>query len=71
VYQQSRFNDEFFALRMDKVSPRLFVDFNTGSGVPFVQFFDDPSTPQNESDLTDAKQWNLAQLYDKRPEGQG
>ncbi len=71
VYQNSRFKDQFFAMRMDKVSPRLFVDFNTGSGVPYVQFFDDPSTPQNESDLTDAKQWNLAQLYDNGQKDKG
>jgi iron complex outermembrane recepter protein len=71
VYQQSKFEDQFFALRMDKVSPRLFVDFNTGSGVPFVQFFDDPQTPANESDLTDASQWNLAQLYDNGQRDKG
>ena len=64
VYQDSEFKDEFFALRMDKVSPRLFVDFNRSAGVPFVEFFDDPNTPQDESDLTDPGQWNLAQLYD-------
>jgi iron complex outermembrane recepter protein len=64
VYQDSEFEDQFFALRMDKVSPRLFVDFNTGGGVPYVEFFDNPDTPQDESDLTDPAQWNLAQLYD-------
>jgi len=56
---------------MDKVSPRLFVDFNTGSGVPYVEFFDDPNTPQDESDLTDPAQWNLAQLYDNGQSDQG
>ncbi len=71
VYQQSKFEDKFFAMRMDKVSPRLFVDFNTGSGVPFVQFFDDPNSPKDESDLTDASQWNLAQLYDNGQRDKG
>lgn len=71
VYQDSDFTDEFFALRMDKVSPRLFVDFNTGGGVPFVEFFDNPDTPQDESDLTDFAQWNLAQLYDNGQSDQG
>ncbi|HQL29274.1 MAG TPA: TonB-dependent receptor [Thermoanaerobaculales bacterium] len=71
VYQTSEFQDEFFALRMDKVSPRLFVDFNTGDGVPYVEFFDDPNTPQDESDLTDASQWNLAQLYDNGQKDKG
>jgi iron complex outermembrane recepter protein len=63
-FQDSQYHDRFFAMRADKVSPRLFVDFNTGEGVPYVEFFDDPNTPQDESDLTDSSQWNLAQLYD-------
>jgi TonB-dependent receptor len=71
VYQTSEFEDNFFALRMDHVSPRLFVDFNTGDGVPFVEFFDDPATPQDESDLTDASQWNLAQLFDNGQKDEG
>jgi TonB-dependent receptor len=71
AYQDSKFEDQFFALRLDKVSPRLFVDFNTGSGVPYVEFFDNPNTPQDESDLTDASQWNLAQLYDNGQKDSG
>jgi TonB-dependent receptor len=71
VYQKSKFEDAFFALRMDKVSPRLFVDFNTGDGVPNVEFFDDPNTAPDESDLTDAGQWNLAQLYDNGQRDKG
>jgi TonB-dependent receptor len=71
VYQKSEFKDAFFALRMDKVSPRLFVDFNTGDGVPLVEFFDDPLTAPDESDLTDASQWNLAQLYDNGQKDKG
>ncbi len=71
VYQDSEFKDSFFALRADKVSPRLFVDFNRSNGVPYVEFFDNPDTPQDESDLTDASQWNLAQLYDNGQLDQG
>jgi TonB-dependent receptor len=71
VYQDSEFQDSFFALRMDKVSPRLFVDFNTGSGVPSLEFFDDPNTTADESDLADPTQWNLAQLFDNGQEDQG
>jgi len=71
AYQDSKFEDKFFALRMDKVSPRLFIDFNTGSGVPYVEFFDDPNTPADESDLTDPAQWNLAQLYDNGSKDSG
>lgn len=71
VYQTSKFEDNFFALRMDHVSPRLFVDFNTGGGVPYLEFFDDPNTAVDESDLTDASQWNLAQLYDNGQKDEG
>ena len=63
-FQDSQYQDRFFAMRADKVSPRLFIDFNTGDGVPYLQFFDDPNTTPDESDLTDSSQWNLAQLYD-------
>jgi TonB-dependent receptor len=71
VYQTSEYEDDFLALRMDKVSPRLFVDFNTGSGVPYLEFFDDPNTAPDESDLTDPTQWNLAQLYDNGQKDKG
>lgn len=63
VYQTSEFMDEFFALRMDHVFPRLFVDFNTGGGVPFVEFF--------ESDLTDPTLWALAEIYDNGQRDEG
>jgi iron complex outermembrane recepter protein len=45
VYQDSEFTDEFFALRMDHVFPRLFVDFNTGGGVPYLEFYEDLTNP--------------------------
>ena len=71
VYQQSEFQDAFFALRMDHVSPRLFVDFNSEAGVPYVEFFDDPATPQDESDLTEPSQWFPAELYDNGQDHEG
>jgi len=64
VFQDSEYEDDFFAMRMDNVFPRLFVDINTGQGVPFIGFYDDPNTPENEADLTDASLWNFAELYD-------
>jgi len=70
-YQDSDYHDTFLALRTDKVSPRLFVDFNQGNGVPYMQFFDNPDTPQDESDQTDPSQWNLANLYDNGQHDQG
>lgn len=71
VYQDSEFEDAFFAMRMNRWSGyypgshyELFVDFNQGGGVPYVEFFDDPNTAVDESDATDPAQWELAQLYD-------
>lgn len=63
-FQDSNYHTRFFAMRATQTVPRLFVDFNTGDGVPYVEFFDDPATPQDESDLTDTSQWALAELYD-------
>jgi iron complex outermembrane recepter protein len=62
VYQDSEFKDEFFALRMDHVFPRLFVDFNTGGGVPYLEFFED---------LTNPALWALAEIYDNGQRDQG
>ena len=64
VFQDSEFQDQFFALRMDQNAPRMFVDFNTGGGVPFLGYYDDPNTAPDESDMTNPDLWNFAELYD-------
>lgn len=78
VYQDSKFKDSFFAMRMNRWSGyypgshyELFVDFNQGNGVPYVEFFDDPNTAIDESDSVDPRQWELAQLYDNGQKDSG
>lgn len=78
VYQDSKFKDEFFAMRMNRWSGyfpgshyNLDIDFNQGNGVPFVEFNDDPNTAVDESDATDPAQWELAQLYDNGQKDSG
>lgn len=55
--QESKFKTDFRAVRTGRVYRRLNVDFNNGQGVPVVEYFDDPGTPQDESDPTDAGQY--------------
>ncbi|WP_428820201.1 TonB-dependent receptor [Microbulbifer sp. MCCC 1A16149] len=65
IYQDSTYEESFVAMRFDRVAYGLGVDFNTGNGEPRLEFYDNPETPDvDESDLTDAAQWNVAQLYD-------
>jgi iron complex outermembrane recepter protein len=64
-YQDSRYDETFFAMRTERVAPSVSVDFNSGGGLPAFSFGDDPATADiDESDLTDARLWNVAQLYD-------
>ncbi|QKX16100.1 TonB-dependent receptor [Microbulbifer sp. YPW1] len=72
IYQDSQFEDSFVAMRFDRVAYGLGVDFNTGNGEPALEFYDNPETPDvDESDLTDAAQWNVAQLYDNGSSREG
>ena len=72
VYQTSKFETDFFAMRTDRVTNAVSVDFNSGSGVPAFGFVDDPATPNvNEADAADLGQWNMAQLYDTAGEREG
>ncbi|MDX3774705.1 TonB-dependent receptor [Chromatiaceae bacterium AAb-1] len=64
VYQDSEFNDTFFAMRTDRVADSVWVDFNSGGGLPAFGF--GPNT-----DLTDPTQWAMAQLYDQAHSSEG
>lgn len=64
VYQQSEFEQSFFAMRAERVAYGLGVDFNNGKGVPEVEYYNNPDTEVDESDLADPSLWNAAQLYD-------
>jgi TonB-dependent receptor len=71
TYQTSEFETEFFAMRADRVHPAISVDFNTGAGVPAFHFIDNPATTVDESDMTQASLWNVAQLYDNGDRDEG
>lgn len=65
TYQDSEYETDFFAMRAERVTRSVWVDFNAGGGKPAFGFDDDPETPGiDESDTADPAQWNLAQLYD-------
>ncbi len=65
TYQNSDFESDFFAMRADRVTREVWVDFNRGGGVPAFGFNDDPATPDiDESNTADPAQWAMAQLYD-------
>lgn len=63
-YQTSEYTTDFFAMRAERVAPSIWVDFNPGNGVTAFGFADNASTTVDESDLTDASLWTIAQLYD-------
>lgn len=56
-YQDSTFHSEFTAQRLDRVANQINVNFNTGDGTPSFHF-------DNDSLLTQASTWNVAQFYD-------
>jgi iron complex outermembrane recepter protein len=64
-YQNSKYKTDFFAMRADRVTNAVWVDFNSGGGIPAFGFTDNPATAGvDESNAADASQWALAQLYD-------
>ena len=65
TWQDSEFESDFFAMRADRVTREVWVDFNSGRGIPAFGFVDDSATPDiDESNAADPAQWTLAQLYD-------
>lgn len=72
VYQTSEFNDSFFAMRTERVTHEIDVDFNSGGGVPAFGFNDNPATADvDESNATDPGQWTINQLYDQASRDKG
>ncbi len=72
-YQNSEFSSEFFAIRTDRW-PNIVksVDFNSGGGIPSIVIGDDAGTTTvKENDLTDAKQFYMAELYDNANKNKG
>lgn len=68
VYQESEYDEEFFALQTPRDPSgisRMHIDFNNGDGIPEMTFFDDPATPDvDESDLTSTELWKMGALFD-------
>jgi iron complex outermembrane recepter protein len=60
-YQQSIFDTQFFALRMDRVAPDIYVDFNKGGGYLAFNF---GTGATGQALLTTPSAWNTAQAYD-------
>jgi iron complex outermembrane receptor protein len=58
VYQDTQYDESFFAMRTERVADSISVDFNSGNGIPSFSF--GPAT-----DLTAPDQWAMAQLYDQ------
>lgn len=62
--QDSEFENEFIAVRTERVPESVTVDFNPGSGTPSWHFNDDAA-------MLDANGWNMGQLFENafRDEG--
>lgn len=75
VYQQSEYEEEFFALQTARDPSgisRMYVDFNNGDGIPEMTFIDNPDTPDvDESDLTEPSLWNMGPLFDNAAAREG
>ncbi len=64
LYQESEFETQFFAMRFDRKAYGLDVDFNDKDGLPGLEFWDDPNTAIDESDMTEVGNWNTGTVYD-------
>lgn len=65
VNQQSTFESDFFAIRLLHDYYSAWVDFNHGSGVAAMEFYDNPATPGvDESDLLDPAQYRMGPAWD-------
>lgn len=63
-YQNSQFDTQFLAMRIDRVARRIDVDFNSGNGIPAYNF-------DNNALLTDPAQWNVGEFYDNANRSKG
>lgn len=63
-YQNSQFDTQFMAMRIDRVARRIDVDFNTKNGIPSYNFDDN-------SLLVDPTRWNVGEFYDNANRSKG
>lgn len=72
VSQKSVFTSDFFAIRLLHDYYSMTVDFNTGEGVPGLEFHDDPSTADiDESDLYDPRMYSMGPAWDNGNRDEG
>ncbi|MBC2607343.1 TonB-dependent receptor [Pelagicoccus albus] len=63
-FQDSVYEGQFFAMRLDRVHSEIDVDFNSASGFPAWNFGE-------ADDLNDPASWNVAQLWDNADKSEG
>lgn len=63
-YQNSRFDTQFLAMRLNRVARRIDVDFNTRNGIPAYNF-------DNNDLLVDPTQWTVGEFYDNANRSKG
>ncbi|HEY0281015.1 MAG TPA: TonB-dependent receptor plug domain-containing protein, partial [Rhizomicrobium sp.] len=64
-HQTSIYDTQFFAMRIDRSAPDIYVDFNSGGGYLAFNFGD------GQDLLTTPSAWNTAQLYDNANRNKG
>ncbi len=71
-YQKSEFETRFLAMQTNRVARSITADFNSGNGIPAWSHGDDPNTADiDESDLTDARLWNIGPFFDNAGRNEG
>ena len=76
-YQTSEFSNNFQAIQTNRATPTAWtsygvdVDFNDHNGIPSFSFLDNPDTELDESDLTDARNWNIGPFFDNEDKDKG
>lgn len=63
-YQNSQFDTQFLAMRLNRVARRIDVDFNTRNGIPSYNF-------DNNDLLVDPAQWDVGEFYDNANRSKG
>ncbi len=63
-YQNSQFDTQFLAMRLNRVASRIDVDFNTRGGIPAYNF-------DNNDLLVDPTRWTVGEFYDNANRSKG
>ncbi|WP_419571763.1 TonB-dependent receptor [Rheinheimera sp.] len=74
VYQDSKYEGDFFAMRFIRpgANYKLNVDFNSGGGIPGFNFEDNPATAAiDESTMADPSAYITDTMYDNANEDKG